>query len=189
MVIILISGSVGSGKTTIAKELSKKLNYKLIHLNEIAKKFKINSVEELQTFDFDLDQLLYYFEKEIQNFIKDKKNVIIESHFSHFINPELVDYLIILNRDLRDLKKEYMKRGYNKKKIEDNLEVESFNLCFYEAIENGFGEEINSKDLIMDSINLNNQIKKNKSKIYSIENSNEIQIIIDKIIKDLKLSN
>ena len=56
--IIAISGSVGSGKTTIAKTLSEKLDYKLINLNELAKEYKIEDVQKLQTFDFDLDKLL-----------------------------------------------------------------------------------------------------------------------------------
>jgi cytidylate kinase len=42
--IIAISGSVGSGKTTIATELSKKLDYKLINLNKLAESYKIEEI-------------------------------------------------------------------------------------------------------------------------------------------------
>jgi len=174
--IIVISGSVGSGKTSISKELSKKLSYDVVHLNDKAKIFKLNDDESVQTFDFDLDKLLVNVEKEIKLLKENGKNVIFESHFAHFINPDLIDMLFVINRDLKDLKKEYIKRKYNDKKIKDNLEVESFNLCFYEAIEEGYGEEVE------DLKNLN-KINDSKTKVFSIENNGSIDLVIEKIIK------
>lgn len=138
--IIAISGAVGSGKTTIAKELAKRLNWEILHLNELAEEYKIEQIEELETFDFDLDKLLEDLEQKLFILKNQKKNIILEGHFAHFINPELVDFLFIINRDLKELKDEYKKRGYNKQKIADNLEVESFNLCFYEALEEEYLE-------------------------------------------------
>lgn len=139
--IIGISGSVGSGKTSLAKELSKNLNYKLINLNELANDFKIEDISDLQTFDFDLDKLLEKIEEDIKNYIKNNENIILEGHFVHEISSELINKLVIISRPLNLLKEEYIRRNYNENKIKDNLEVESFNLCFYEAIENGYGEE------------------------------------------------
>jgi adenylate kinase len=137
--IIAISGSVGTGKTTIAKEVAKKMNMEIIHLNDWALDFKIKEVKELQTFDFNLDGLIHKINQHISNNLN--KNIILEGHFAHYINPELVDLLFVINRDLNFLKEEYQKRGYNEQKIEDNLEVESFNLCFYEGLEEGYEEE------------------------------------------------
>jgi len=154
--IIAITGSVGSGKTTLAKELLKELNkdfekeeltvlkqrkYELIHLNELAIEHKIEDVKELQTFDFDIDKLVYELNKMLEDAKNSNKNLILEGHFAHFLNPEYVDYLFVVNRDLEELQKEYNNREYNDQKAKDNLEVESFNLCFYEAIEEGFEEE------------------------------------------------
>lgn len=135
--IIAISGSVGSGKTTLAGKLSEKLGYEVLHLNDLAEKYKLGDVEELQTFDFDIDALLDDLEEKLQ----EKDDLIVEGHFAHFIDPEIVDLLIVLNRPLHDLKAEYRARGYNEVKIRDNLEVESFNLCFYEALEEGYEED------------------------------------------------
>lgn len=133
--IIAISGSVGVGKTTISKEISKLLNYEVIELNLIAEKFKLENVSELQTFDFDVEKCLNFIEKEYN-----KKDVILEGHFAHLLNPEFVDILIIINRDLKELFNEYKRRGYNELKIQQNLEVESLNVCFYEAEEEGYKE-------------------------------------------------
>ena len=168
MSILLISGSVGCGKTTVSKTLAKKLGYIFVPLNEIAKNFKLNDVKYLQTFDFDLDKLLEKVEKDIQIWRDKGQDVILEGHFSHFINPELVDILFIITRDLQELKKEYIKRGYNEQKVKDNLEVESFNLCFYEAIEEGYKEE---------------------KQVFTIENNEDIVDVVDKMKRKLNKLN
>lgn len=133
--IIAFSGSVGVGKTTIARLVAKELGFECIELNKIAEQFKIEDVEELQTFDFDLDNCLDFIEKTYAG-----KNVVLEGHFAHLLDPTFVDKLVIINRDLEELKEVYEKRGYNEQKISDNLEVETFNVCFYEAEEEGYGE-------------------------------------------------
>jgi len=168
MVIIAISGSVGSGKTSVSKALGNNLGYKVVHLNEIAKDFKLNDVETLQTFDFDLDKLLEKIEKDIQIWRKEGQNIIFEGHFAHFINSDLIDLLFVVNRDLVELKKEYSKRDYNAQKIKDNLEVESFNLCFYEAIEEGFVEE---------------------KQVFTIDNDEDIEDLVDKMKRKLNKLN
>lgn len=156
--IIAISGSVGSGKTTISKTLAQKLNYKIIHLNELAQKHKLKDIKELQTFDFDLDKLLNETETKLKQ--NPNQNIILEGHFAHFLNSELIDKLFIIGRDLKQLKQEYKKRGYNEQKIEDNLEAESFNICLYEALEEGYKEE---KQVFL--IENNETIEKTISKI------------------------
>lgn len=161
--IIVISGSVGVGKTTVAKELSKKLSYEVIHLNDWAKEFIIKEIKELQTFDFNVDALIHKVNEYISNNLS--KNIIFEGHFAHFINPELVDFLFIISRDLGELGEEYKKREYNEQKIKDNLEVESFNLCFYEGVEEGYEEE---------------------KQIFLIENSSNIDEVLLEIDNHLK---
>lgn len=75
--IIVISGSVGCGKTTLTDELAKKLDFDVVHLNEFAEEFKLEEHQTLQTFDFDIDALLDKIEDEIKIWKKEDKNVII----------------------------------------------------------------------------------------------------------------
>ena len=164
MVVIAISGSVGTGKTSLASELVKKLEgFEVVNLNSWAHDFKIEDVSSLQTFDFNLEGLI----AKVNRFISDNliKNYIFEGHFAHFINPELVDFLFVVNRDLKSLRQVYEKRGYNNQKINDNLEVESFNLCFYEGIEEGYREE---------------------EQIFCLGNDFDLKVMVDKILVHMK---
>ncbi len=162
--IILISGSVGCGKTTIAQKLALKTGYNLFFLNEIAKKFVIGYDNDVNTYDFDIDLLVEYVEQEI---IPLSKNVILEGHFSHFIDSLKVDVLFVIGRDSKLLKEEYVKRGYNQKKISENLQVENFNLSFFEAIENGFVD---------------------KKNLFYVDNNQNIEKTVEEILKLIYLN-
>jgi broad-specificity NMP kinase len=169
---IAISGSVGSGKTTIASLLGEKLGYRVISLNDLSEEYKIKDVLELETFDFDIDNFLDDFEDKLKR--EAKEDLIIESHFTQFIDPKLMDVLFVISRDLKLLKKEYEKRGYNKRKVRDNLEVESFNLCFYEAEERGY--EIDNLESEKE------YSKKNYGRVFLVENNDNIEEPIKKIL-------
>jgi adenylate kinase len=175
--IIAVSGSVGSGKTSFATLLGEKLGIKVIHLNELAKDYFIQDHDHLQTFDFDIDTLLNDFEKELQQKRLEHTSLIVESHFAHFIQPKYVDVLFILNRDLKELHKEYEKRGYTKQKIQDNLDVESFNLCFYEAEENGYD---------IQGTGLTGKGEKKFGNVFTLKNSKDLDNLVEKAISKIE---
>jgi len=62
--------------------------------------------------------------------ITSKETIIIDSHLSHYLKCDLC---IVLRTRLKDLKKRLIKRGYSKKKIEDNMQSEIFEICLEEA--------------------------------------------------------
>ena len=124
---ISISGVPATGKTEISKLLSKKLNYRLISINEFA--------EELNAFTgydkkrecriLDMKKL----EKEIK---KIKENVIIEGHTSHLFP---VDIIIILRCNPKILKKRLEKRyPSNHLKVQENVEAEILGVITSEAV-------------------------------------------------------
>ena len=172
--IIAISGSVGSGKTTITKNLAKRLDCSVVNLSDLAKKHSVEDAPELETFDFDIDALLEDVYKLIRECRREDRSLILEGHFAHFIDFKLVDFLFVINRDLKDLKSVYTQRGYNDRKIKENLEVEALNVCFYEGIENGYrelkGESIDGE-------------KKGCGEIFSINNDSSVESVIRKIMK------
>ena len=168
-----ISGSVGCGKTTIVDSLGKRLDCLVVSLSDLARKYKIEEVPELETFDFDIDALLEEVCELIQKCRSESRTLILEGHFAHFIDFRLVDFLFVVNRDLKDLKGVYVQRGYNDRKIKENLEVEALNVCFYEGIEKGY------RELKGDDIEIGTQ---RSGRIFSISNDLDVESAVRKIM-------
>lgn len=144
MKIIIVSGTPGTGKTTIAKKLAKKNKYEYIDVNKIIdeynKKYKIifGYDKKRDSKIIDVEEL----NKALINVIKKKKKekikgIIIDSHLSHYLPTKYVDLCIITKCNLNELKKRLEKRGYSKKKVRENLDAEIFDICRNEAIEMG----------------------------------------------------
>jgi len=126
---IAISGTPCTGKTEVSKLLSKKFNYKLIQVNELAEKLNAFTGydKKRQCKILDMDKL----EKEIN---KIKYNVVIEGHTSHLFP---VDVVIILRCSPEILKKRLEKRyPSNSSKVQENLEAEILGVITSEAVMN-----------------------------------------------------
>ena len=67
MKLIIVTGAVGTGKTTLAKKLAGKLNYEYIDVNKIIKKYKISEGydKKRKTKVIDIKKLNKYLIKEI----------------------------------------------------------------------------------------------------------------------------
>ena len=136
MKTIIVTGSVGSGKTTFAKKLSDYLEFKYVDVNEV---IKLNNLGE--GYDKQKECLIVDSVKlgKVLDGLIDKNNsgLVIDSHMSHYVNPKNVDLCVVTKCDLKVLKKRLESRGYSKQKIKDNIEAEIFNTCFVEAKEKG----------------------------------------------------
>jgi len=112
---IIITGTPGTGKTKISKELSKETGYELIDLKKFVKKGeKIVDVKKLK--------------EKIKKVIKGKKDFIVEGHLAcEFSIP--CDFIIVLRTHPRILRKRLGKRKYGKKKLEENLLAEMLDYC------------------------------------------------------------
>ena len=161
MKVIIITGTPGTGKTSLAKMISKELKFKLVDVNKIIDQRKICEAydQENECKIVNLQKLKKQLLKEIK---ESKENLIIESHLSHHLPKDQVDLCIVTKTDLKELNLRLIDRGYSDQKIRDNLDAEIFDLCLTEAQETGHNL------LIVDTthkINREELIKKIKEKI------------------------
>ena len=133
---IIVTGSVCSGKTTVAKLIADKYNYKYIDVNKIIKESKLYEGydKELDSYIIDERKLVKVLKGLIK---KSKTRLVIDSHLSHYLPKSQVELCIVTKCDLKELKNRLKKRDYSEKKIRVNLDAEIFDVCLIEAKEKG----------------------------------------------------
>lgn len=120
-----ITGTPGTGKTSVSKLLSKKMHLPIIDLNLFL------SSEYVIEKDTDRDSLVVDIERASSE-IKLPHSCIIDGHLSHFIQ---VDAVIVLRCKPKELYERLKKTGWATTKIEENVEAEALNIISEEARE------------------------------------------------------
>ncbi|MBS3172143.1 adenylate kinase family protein [Candidatus Woesearchaeota archaeon] len=134
MKVIVVSGCVGTGKTRLAKKLSKILKFEYLDVTKLIKENKLSN-------DYDKKNKCEIVDvKKLNKFLieiikKSKKNLIIDSHLSHYLPKRYVDLCIVTSCDISVLRERLKKRKYSAQKIKDNLEAEIFDTCVIESKE------------------------------------------------------
>ena len=128
MAIITVTGTPGTGKTVVARELAKRLNYDLLILNDFIRKKKLYEGREHGSLIVPVNKLVKEFKR-----IKNKKNMVVDGHLSHFLPS---DFCIVLRCDPHILEKRLKKKKWHEKKIRENIEAEILGIIISEAIAN-----------------------------------------------------
>ena len=135
MVVIAVSGTPCTGKSTLSKALSEAFGWEYININRLMQAsgipIKKDTMRACKTVDLgDLDSFVRFR-------LARCNNAVIDSHMSHLLNKRLVDLCIILGCDLALLKSRLEKRGYSPLKVKENLDSEIFQVCLTEAQRRG----------------------------------------------------
>lgn len=130
---ILITGTPGSGKTTCSQEASRILDG-FTHFN-VGDFVKENACHEgrdeaFDTFILDEDKLLDGMEP-----VLSKGGVIVDFHSPEIFPERWFDLVLVLRVNTQILYDRLNKRGYNSKKIDENMSCEIMNVVSEEAHE------------------------------------------------------
>lgn len=137
--IIVVTGTPGTGKTSVAKRLATSCKATYIDVNTIIKKYNLKEGydKNRKTFMVDTKKLNNVLIKIIKEAKKTKQSLVIDSHLSHYLPKKWVDLCIVTKTSLKKLKQRLRRRGYHKEKIQENLLCEIFDVCLIEAQEAG----------------------------------------------------
>lgn len=129
--LIGLTGTPGTGKTSVGKFLERKRHWKVIHLNDLIKEEHLYTeideerdavIADMQLIRKRLDEIIIEREKEV---------IILESHLAHYI----ADIVIILRVYPPILKMRLKARGYSEEKVRENIEAEALDVILVEAFE------------------------------------------------------
>ncbi len=128
--IIALTGTPGTGKTSVAEVLKTK-GFEVVDLNKVAcdKNFLIGKDTKRDSYIIDIEK----FNKYIFDNYGGKEIVFIEGHLSHLLKT--VEKIIILRCHPKVLKNNLSKKGWNKEKIKENIEAEVLDIILCEAVE------------------------------------------------------
>ncbi len=154
MAAVIITGTPGTGKTTVSKILAKTLKSSLIPLNDlIDEKHLYNGYDDEKGYKIvDMEAL----SREINQILAaTDEQVIIEGHLAHdFDKDELVTSVIVLRTRPNILRRRLCNREWSDSKITENVEAEALDLCTYEAVEihGDKVHEVNTSDLEVEEV-------------------------------------
>lgn len=158
---ICITGTPGTGKSTIAEKLGKSLKLKVLNEKDfcLAEKIGRKSVNEKSgEFEVPIEKL----EERLNKYLSEEKNVIIEGHMLCEIKGKF-DLIVLLRAKPEEIEKRLEKRGYKEEKVQDNVFCERIEYCKKHCKENY-----------------------DKAKILEIEDTKTIKETIDVIINTIK---
>ena len=126
--IIAITGVPGTGKTTLAQKLSERTGWPLVGANTLVEEKKLWKKKEEGAKVADMRKLA----SALTRVIRANKNLILEGHLLCDIRLK-TDRIVVLRTNPKILRKRLEKRGYPKKKTDENVLAEALDYCTIEA--------------------------------------------------------
>lgn len=125
--IIAITGTPGTGKTSVAERIGDVLGYEVIAVNDVAERDAVETAtdEKRNVKEIDVPSLV----EEISSEIGD--DAIIDGHMSHHVPADLT---VVLRCDPDELEKRLETKGWSEEKKDENIEAEVLDIILQEAV-------------------------------------------------------
>jgi adenylate kinase len=126
----IITGNPGTGKHTVARIIARRLGLELIDVN-IMSIIEGMTEKNGQVLDVDVRKLKRILDKKIS------KNALLVGHLAPYIvSKSKIEIAVVLRRNPYSLEGVYKKRGYDRKKLLENLGSEIIGITYYDTIKN-----------------------------------------------------
>jgi adenylate kinase len=134
--VILITGTPCTGKTTLSKQLTTKLDALYINLTDFAKDNSLTLGEDKQRNTTIIDETKMR-KKLAQTITQTQKGtVIVDGHYaSAVVSPTLATHVFVLRRNPVELKEFMQKCKFSEAKLYENLSAEILDVCLVEALQ------------------------------------------------------
>lgn len=138
--VILVTGTPGVGKTVVSRLLAKRLKATHVDLGEFVKRQKL-----AEGFDKERNSLIVDISKvarQIKKLIEEGEgDMVIDGHYAVDVVPSnSVSFVFVLRRNPEELKQILEDRGFQERKLWENLAAEILDVCLCDAIK-ACGEE------------------------------------------------
>lgn len=131
--VIIITGTPGTGKTTVSKLLSKKLNGIYINSGNIVRNgYFLGLDTKRNSLIADIDKLQQFIDKML---LKIKKLTVIDSILPDIVSSENVLLVVVLHTATEVLYTRLSKKGFEIRKIMENIDAELCKICYQDTIE------------------------------------------------------
>lgn len=133
---IVVTGTPGTGKTTVARRLAKIAGLTYVDVNNVISSHHLSEGIDRKRKCRIIDTAK--LNNVLLKMIKTSDDVlVIDSHLSHFLPKNAVRGCIVTRCGLKTLNRRLNKRGYLESKVKENIQCEIFEVCLTEAKERG----------------------------------------------------
>jgi len=132
--LIVVTGVPGTGKSTVSRLLAAELHAEHIELTRLVKEGGLSQGwdQTRATTIADIKALKHVIVNIVEN---TKSNLIIDGHYSPEVSPqEETTLVVVLRRAPWALKEMLQARGYNPRKVRENVEAELLGTCLTDAL-------------------------------------------------------
>ncbi len=133
--LLIITGTPGTGKSTLAKKLAGKLGFNRLDLHHYYHQLATRYNRQKHCYDVAPQKFTRLVQEKLSS---SPKGLIVDSHLAHHLPQKLVTLCLVLTcSDVKQLQRRLKKRTYPPQKIRENLDAEIFQVCLEEAQEQG----------------------------------------------------
>ena len=167
---IVITGSPGTGKSIIARLLSRKMRLELVDIKKIVEQKKLCAGSSREV---DIGKLA-----KALDFLKKKKDYVVEGHLACELRLP-ADFIFVLRTHPDVLRRRMARRKYGNRKIQENLMAEMLDYCT-QRVEKIYRKkplelDTSSRTAAKSAAEMEKAIKQKKKKLDSVNYSKELK--------------